>query len=131
MKYTNQDIEYNANIPEFRQKPAGFCYQLNSQLYRNFLPIFRNKTLFILELGGALFFSYIFTVFFKDVFIDNGTLDDKDGETLFLFGVNIVFGYIIYLGGFPFDKIKERNTKTKHLLYLSGCNMWSYWGGFL
>jgi len=40
------------------------------------------------------------------------------------------FGYIIYLGGIANEKIKERIKNIKHLLYLSGNNLWSYWIGF-
>jgi len=129
MKYTKQNTEFNSNIPEFRQEPAGFCLQLKSQLDRNLLPILRNKMLFILELGGALTCSYIFTIFFRDEFIDSSS-DYPDKEALIFVGLSIVMGYIVYLGGFVYDKIKERKTKTKYLLYLSGCNMWSYWCAF-
>ena len=131
MKYTKQNIEFGAIIPEFRQEPAGFWLQLSSQLYRNFLPIFRNKILFILELGGALTCSYIFTIFFRDEIISSHNYKEVDSTALIFFGLSIVVGYIVYLGGFVYEKIKERKTKTKYLLYLSGCNMWSYWCAFL
>ena len=128
MKYTKQNIEFGAIIPEFRLEPSGFWLQLGSQLYRNLLPIFRNKLLFTFELGGALTCSYIFIIFFRDLFIDSSY---PEKENIIFFGISIVVGYIIYLGGFVFEKIKERKTKTKYLLYLSGCNMWSYWCAFL
>ena len=41
-----------------------------------------------------------------------------------------VFGYVIFLGGLINEKIKERKTNIKHLLYLSGANSWSYWLAF-
>ena len=41
-----------------------------------------------------------------------------------------VFGFVIYLGGLINEKIKERKTNIKHLLYLSGSNPWSYWFSF-
>ena len=41
-----------------------------------------------------------------------------------------VFGFVIYLGGLINEKIKERKTNIKHLLYLSGSNSWSYWLSF-
>ena len=41
-----------------------------------------------------------------------------------------VFGFVIFLGGLMFEKIKEKRTNVKHLLYLSGSNIWSYWIGF-
>ena len=40
------------------------------------------------------------------------------------------FGFIIFLGGLMFEKIKEKRTNIKHLLYLSGSNIFSYWIGF-
>ena len=36
----------------------------------------------------------------------------------------------IYLGTIIAEKIKERAKNIKHILYLSGTNMWSYWCGF-
>ena len=39
-------------------------------------------------------------------------------------------GYIFFLGGLINEKIKERKTNIKHLLYLSGSNSWSYWMAF-
>ena len=39
----------------------------------------------------------------------------------------IFLGYVVYLGGLMFEKVKERRTCIKHLLILSGCNLWSYW----
>ena len=40
------------------------------------------------------------------------------------------FGFIIFLGGLMLEKIKEKRTNIKHLLYLSGSNIFSYWIGF-
>ena len=40
------------------------------------------------------------------------------------------FGYVIFLGGLMSEKIKEKRTNIKHLLYLSGNNIYSYWLGF-
>ena len=41
-------------------------------------------------------------------------------------GIGTSFGYIIYLGGLINEKIIERKTNIKHLLYLSGSNPLSY-----
>ena len=41
-----------------------------------------------------------------------------------------LFGFVVYLGGLMFEKIKEKRTNIKHLLYLSGNNIFSYWLGF-
>ena len=41
-----------------------------------------------------------------------------------------LLGYFVFLGGLINEKIKERKKNTKHLLYLSGSNSWSYWIAF-
>ena len=41
------------------------------------------------------------------------------------------FGYILFLGKFANEKIKEKNLKIKHLLYLNGNNKFFYYIGFL
>ena len=41
-----------------------------------------------------------------------------------------LFSFAVFLSGLMFEKIKEKRTNIKHLLYLSGSNMWSYWLGF-
>ncbi len=132
MKYINHNAELQENVLEQHIQPAGFCPQLLSQLYRNLLPIWRNKSLFILEYLGGLTISYIFTFFFKEVFIGNTDYDnfEKDKSTVVIVGLSIFFGFIVFLGGVVYEKIKERKYKIKYLLYLSGCNMWSYWGAF-
>ena len=40
------------------------------------------------------------------------------------------FGLIIFAGGLMYEKIKEKRTNIRHLLYLSGNNTVSYWLGF-
>ena len=123
MKYINpHDNSENLILPEIRLNPAGFWPQLCSQLCRDLLPIFRNKILFILEYIGGLTCSYVFTIFLKEIFFD--------GELNGVVVLSIILGYIVYLGGIVYEKIKERKTKVKYLLYLSGCNMWSYWAAF-
>ena len=41
-----------------------------------------------------------------------------------------LFGFVIFLGGLMLEKIKEKRTNIKHLLYLSGSNTFTYWLGF-
>ena len=40
------------------------------------------------------------------------------------------FGYVIFIAGLMHEKIKEKRTHIKHLLYLSGNKILSYWLGF-
>ena len=134
MKYINQNNGINGFIQENRIEPSGFCLQLMSQLYRNLLPIWRNKTLFVLEYLGGLAISYMFTFFFRGIFLQmshskESNLED-DIMVVTVIGISIIFGFIVYLGGVVYEKIKERKYKIKYLLYLSGCNMWSYWVAF-
>ena len=253
----NDSILIN-NINDMMVQPPNFFSQLISQLYRNLLPIWRNKFVFIFEMIGSLAFSYIFIFFFRDLIfnlsspskslnfgeilesntiwiyedkegylinsdlfnnlnnrieferltelkdnitnfsnyaydkalgniakacilivknkdgdievynteIDNDTegylmansvlivsailknefgidatifsdFEDKSSDKLeknsssfIIIGLSVIFGFLIYMGGIAYEKIKERKKKIKHLLYLSGCNMWAYWGGF-
>ena len=52
-------------------------------------------------------------------------------SVLIIICIGSVLGFIIYLGGLINEKVKERITNIKHLLYLSGSNSFSYWISFL
>ena len=54
----------------------------------------------------------------------------KDFIVLIIVCLLSLFGFVIFLGGLMLEKIKEKRTNIKHLLYLSGSNIWSYWLGF-
>ena len=56
--------------------------------------------------------------------------DSETVSVLIIICVATVFGFVIFLGGLINEKIKERKTHIKHLLYLSGSNSWSYWISF-
>ena len=53
-------------------------------------------------------------------------------DSIILIIVSLInfFGFVIFLGGLMLEKIKEKRTNIKHLLYLSGNNLFSYWLGF-
>ena len=61
---------------------------------------------------------------------DDKNIDEDTIGVLIIVCLGSVFGYVIYLGGLINEKIKERKTNIKHLLYLSGSNPWSYWISF-
>ena len=66
---------------------------------------------------------------------DSGLLETlwnffKDFIVLFVVCLIALFGFVIFLGGLMFEKIREKRYNIKHLLYLSGNNIWSYWLGF-
>ena len=54
----------------------------------------------------------------------------KDFVVLIIVCLITLFGFVIFLGGLMFEKIKEQRYNIKHLLYLSGSNVWTYWLGF-
>ena len=68
-------------------------------------------------------------------FSDNGFREKvwnffKDFVVLIVVCLIALFGFVIFLGGLMFEKIREKKNNIKHLLYLSGSNIWSYWLGF-
>ena len=60
----------------------------------------------------------------------NNDIDRQVVGILVIVCFGSVMGFIIYLGGLVNEKIKERKTNIKHLLYLSGSNSLSYWISF-
>ena len=53
-----------------------------------------------------------------------------NSSALIIVSLISVIGFVIFLGGLMFEKIKEKRTNIKHLLYLSGSNIFGYWIGF-
>ena len=72
---------------------------------------FRNKSI------NEMYENNILKIYNKDIL-------------LLMFCIGSFIGFIIYLSGLIQEKIKERVRNIKHLLYLSGCNIWSYWISF-
>ena len=68
--------------------------------------------------------------------IGGNTKDENLGNQFTILIVLVIvclislFGFVIFLGGLMYEKIKEKRTNIKHLLYLSGSNIFSYWIGF-
>ena len=60
----------------------------------------------------------------------NEKIDSQVVGVLIIVCIGSVMGYIIYLGGLINEKIKERKTNIKHLLYLSGSDSFTYWLSF-
>ena len=54
----------------------------------------------------------------------------KDFVVLIIVCLISLFGFVLFLGGLMLEKIKEKRTNIKHLLYLSGSNLLTYWLGF-
>jgi len=115
---------------------SSFFLQLYSQIKRNFLPFWRNKFIFILDIFFSLLFIYLFIIVFLIVYYDSQKEQDEKIiyqqkiSVIFLSSIYSCISFIFILEKIMREKIKERVLKIKHLLYLSGCNMWSYWLGF-
>ena len=62
--------------------------------------------------------------------IGNSGVDVSELSTMFSLSFACIISLCIYLGTIMSEKIKERTKNIKHILYLSGSNMWSYWCGF-
>ena len=54
----------------------------------------------------------------------------KDFVVLIIVCLITIFGFVIFLGGLMYEKIREQRLNIKYLLYLSGSDRWSYWIGF-
>ena len=62
--------------------------------------------------------------------IGGSGVDVGELSTMFSLSFACIISLCIYLGTIMSEKIKERTKNIKHILYLSGSNMWSYWCGF-
>ena len=69
---------------------------------------------------------------YKEGSEEDSKLSDIMTDSVVLIIVCLInfFGFVIFLGGLMLEKIKEKRTNIKHLLYLSGNNIFSYWLGF-
>ena len=62
--------------------------------------------------------------------IGESGIDVNELSTMFSLCFACIISLCIYLGSIMAVKIKERVKNIKHILYLSGANIWSYWSGF-
>ena len=57
-------------------------------------------------------------------------INGSEMSTMFSLCFACIISLILYLGSLISDIIKERVHNIKHILYMSGSNLWSYWCGF-
>ena len=57
-------------------------------------------------------------------------IDSSEISTMFSLCFACTLSIFLFLGSINSEKIKERVKNIKHILYLSGSNIWSYWCGF-
>ena len=62
--------------------------------------------------------------------IGDSGININELSTMFSLCFACIISLCIYLGSIMSVKIKERVKNIKHILYLSGANIWSYWCGF-
>ena len=62
--------------------------------------------------------------------IGGSGINASELSTMFTLCFACIISLCIYLGSIMAEKIKERVKNIKHILYLSGANLWSYWCGF-
>ena len=62
--------------------------------------------------------------------IGGTNIDSSEMSTMFSLCFACIISLSTYLGQIISEKIKERVKNIKHILYLSGSNLWSYWCGF-
>ena len=76
--------------------------------------------------------TILYKINYKTVSEDQDKLSNILSDSIVLIIVCLInfFGFVIFLGGLMLEKIKEKRTNIKHLLYLSGNNIFSYWIGF-
>ena len=72
----------------------------------------------------------IFDEIINNLQTKTGTVDAMQLATMFSICFACVLSLCIYLATIIAEKIKERVKNIKHILYLSGTNIWSYWCGF-
>ena len=147
-------IDQKNNINDFKEEiykkalghigKAGLCFtDTRSGQYKVLL------TEVPMEFPGYTFASMMFAVsaFLKkeydinaEIFSEIADLPSNDVAGL---GINIsemssmfslcfacIISLNLYLGSLVTDKIRERINNIKHILYISGSNIWSYWCGF-
>ena len=73
----------------------------------------------------AVIFDKIVNIRANDLGISNNMI-----TIMFTLCFGCSISLCIYLGTIIAEKIRERAKNIKHILYLSGSNMWSYWFGF-
>ena len=118
---------------------SGICFESKNpyNVINSEIPI--SKAGYIMADSMLIVSSYLKNEFDINAVIGNkiilSTIINSDNSILqisimFSLCFGLVMSWVIYLGTIMADKIKERVQNIKHILYLSGTNMISYWLGF-
>ena len=109
-----------------------FNTEVNTDLYGY---LYANTMLFVsafLKESYNIDATILRKISFKEGSEEENKLSDVLNDSIILIIVCLInfFGFVVFLGGLMLEKIKEKRTNIKHLLYLSGNNIVSYWLGF-
>ena len=117
----NNNNEYDVYNTETNSNKFGYLYA-NTML---FVSAFLKDSY---KIDASIFH----TITYKSFTGDASKVVDILNDLFVLIVVCLInfFGFIIFLGGLMLEKIKEKRTNIKHLLYLSGNNIFSYWLGY-
>ena len=119
----NENLTYEVYNTEVATSLNGYLYA-NTMLF--FSALLKNDY----NLDVTIFPEISYNSVSEDSDLNELSNFLSDSIVLIIVCLISLFGFVIFLGGLMFEKIKEKRTNIKHLLYLSGSNILSYWLGF-
>ena len=123
-------IKKNENSKKYDVYNSEVDNSKNGYLYANTMLFFSAFLKEEYNIEATIFPEIIYKAISGDAETENAVSAIFDLFVLIIVCLIALFGFVIFLGGLMFEKIKEKRTNIKHLLYLSGGNTWSYWIGF-
>ena len=123
-------IKKNENTNIYEVYNSEVDNSKNGYLYANTMLFFSAFLKEEYNIEATIFPEIIYKAISGDAETENAVSAIFDLFVLIIVCLIALFGFVIFLGGLMFEKIKEKRTNIKHLLYLSGSNIWSYWIGF-
>ena len=119
-----EGLEIQNNPQDLHNETSSFCTQLCTSIKRNMIPLYRSKSNFIIELISSITILFIYAII---QIINSRENKDENIKN----GIIILYFTFIGYSGFTLNAVvKEKEKNIKHLLYLSGNNMYCYWLGF-
>ena len=123
------------NVIKEKRDNYNYYKVFNSEIYNGLYGYFFANTMLTVSAFLKESYGIDATIFGKITIKTGGTVGDSneiltDSIVLIIVCLLSFFGYVIFLGGLMHEKIKEKRTHIKHLLYLSGNKLPAYWLGF-
>ena len=153
----SEGLQVQTNPQDLHNETSSFWTQLCTSTNRNLIPLIRRKSNFIIELISSLVILIVYIVLYLiNYYSDNYRYSHKlfslnsiilnkyfnsskiriletnsESKEDIIFGVIILYFTFISYSGFTLSAVvREKEKNIKHLLYLSGNNMYCYWLGF-